>query len=416
LTAATLLDSAVANPEQLGIKVEEEKNSDWKLLLSRYSFHATLTTTDGEQFDGYGSAADKEMARLMAVMECLERAAQFGPKSPLPSRVATAASLGAESILLENLGLYCEAQYRMSGFPCARFLDQEEIEWVEVRDLRTSQVKLIPIEFVYPRARLTRNRIVVETSSGTAAHTSAIAARLGACCELIERDSLLTFWTRQPATALLPIDQFVSPEAEHDVREMIAMGYVVVACTPTYDIDVPCVLVIALKGNHLSYGSGCHPKLGDAANHAVRELGRHLRWRRTHEGRSRRVSLSAQVRTPADHLALYDDGPFHDVFRRFLKNVVTVAKEPAESMLQMSSEEDMLNSVLERLHGSGFDVFECDITSEAACSAGATVRRLFALGLIPTYFGANMLRYGVKRQWSAGAPGRFCNPLPHFLH
>lgn len=407
--------AAITDAERLGIEIVEEPCANWPLVLSRYSFRASVTV-GGERFEGFGCAADADEARLKAFMECLERTCQFGPRTLRPDLLATPASLNDEAISLEKLGLYSEAQYQFKEFPCAKPADHEVVEWVKARDLCNGNFKFIPIEFVYPRVQLKRKRLVAETSNGTAAHSSIVSARLAAYCELIERDSILMFWARQPATGVLPIDDAVSHEAAFDIRQMIRMGNVVVVCTPTYDLEVPCVLAVALSGSRMAYGAGCHPDLKKAADHAIQELGRLLRWRHIYNEQPRRIALNPRVETAADHFALYDEGAFHDLFRRVLDNVVRPGAAPARSLISRPSDREALDITVESLKRRGYKLFECDITSDAACSAGAVVARFFAPGLIPLSFGADMIRYGAERLWSSKAPGRFCNTLPHFLN
>jgi ribosomal protein S12 methylthiotransferase accessory factor len=306
-------------------------------------------------------------------------------------------------------------QYADQYFQFARYSKQEVIEWIELIDITTDELRHLPVEFVYPRARIERKPLVAETSSGTASHSSRTAALLAAICELVERDSLMTFWHRQPPTNVLSIDSDISSAAAGDLDSIRAMGYVVVTCLLQYDLAIPCILVFALHGNRFAYGAGCHPYLKIALEHAVCELGGLLRWQ-VLESKGVRCFLSlAEVRKPRDHYSLYDGGPFHEVLRQTLKNTVVgpSRREPENS--QPLSDDESLRQVVDALTVRGYRVYACDLTPHRLGLYGLSVMRAVVPGLIPLYFGYDRLRFGCQRVWSRKGPGRLCNLLPHFM-
>src|SRR5207248_2585771 len=112
------------------------------------------------------------------------------------------------------------------------------LEWLEVEDVFRGPPRLLPVEWVHPRVQLQRSPLVLETSSGTAAHVGTEAATLASLCELIERDAFLIFWHRQPVTSILPVDRLPS-ELRQELFAAAALGFVITVCALSYDLDIP---------------------------------------------------------------------------------------------------------------------------------------------------------------------------------
>ncbi|MEO7145899.1 MAG: YcaO-like family protein [Bryobacteraceae bacterium] len=400
---------------ELGMDVHEEAGAEWPLTFSRHSCAATIAAGSGEPIQGLSCAPTPGDARRRAVMECLERYAQFGCTAPRTRR-GTEASLGPAAISPEAFGLYSDDQYDAPGFPFARYSKGEALDWVELTDLTTQQLRYAPVEFVYPRARIDRRPLVLETSSGTAAHSSRTAALLGAVCEVIERDSLMMFWHRQPPTNMLSIDPAGSAAAACELESIRAMGFVTVLCLLQYDLTVPCVLALAMQGDRFAYGAGCHPCLNSALEHALGELGSLLRWQFLKGGQPRGWVSLAEVGKPADHYALYDGGPFHDLIRQVLENTIRGHQTPnKQKSLPAMPEDEALDSVVNDLRAGGYRLYECDLTPLGMRPHGLSVVRAFVPGLVPLYFGSDRIRLGCRRLWSRESPGRLCTLLPHFM-
>src|SRR5262249_13060248 len=141
----------------------------------------------------------------------------------------------------------------------------------------TGAERLVPAEVVYPRASLSHLPLLLETSSGTAAHVHYDDALLAGLCEAVERDAVLMFWHRQPPTPQLSVELTPDPLPD-DLRHIQEAGYLVVVVDLAYDLGIPCFLVFALRGRGVGYGLGCHPDPVEALVHAVRELGARLAW------------------------------------------------------------------------------------------------------------------------------------------
>jgi ribosomal protein S12 methylthiotransferase accessory factor len=415
MTGAVSDDCLTDLVAELRMDVREEPGADWPLALSRHSCVATIAARSAEPIAGFSCAPTAGDARRRAIMECLERYAQFGCAAPR-TIVATEEALGAAAISPEALGLYSEDQYDAPRFPFARYSKEEALEWVALTDVTKQQLRYLPVEFVYPHAPIERRPLVGETSSGTAAHCSRTLALLAAVCEVIERDSLMMFWHRQPPTNALSIDPAVSAVAARDLELIRTMRFVAVVCLLQYDLAIPCVLALALQGDRFAYGAGCHPCLNSAMEHALGELGSLLRWQLLKGGRPRRWVSLAEIRKPADHYALYDGGPFHDLIRQTLENTIRAPKTPnTQSSQPAMPSDEALETVVDGLQARGYRVYECDLTPPEMRPYCLSVVRTFVPGLLPLYFGSDHIRLGCRRLWDRQSPGRLCTLLPHFM-
>jgi ribosomal protein S12 methylthiotransferase accessory factor len=239
---------------------------------------------------------------------------------------------------------------------------------------------------------------------------------LAALCEVIERDALMLFWYRQPATAALPVDAILAPDLRADLRAVRRMGFVVTVCPLAYDLAVPCFLVVALKGDAFAYGAGCRPDWVQALTHAVRELGQALRLLVETPARTVLCRSLLDVRTPADHYGLYNRGPLHGVLRQVLAQTLhAAAAAPWRPPPGPATDAQAVEALLAMLAVRGWHAYGCDLTPPELADSGVHVRRVVVPGLIPVHFGHDRLRLGCRRLTGSGPPGRLCTLLPHFF-
>jgi ribosomal protein S12 methylthiotransferase accessory factor len=401
--------------EALRMTVVPGATGDWPIRSARF-FAAARTPSDLELIQGFGSGTTPETARLRAVMECAERYAQFGRLEPPVAAIDSFQSLAEDAIAPTTCGLYSPRQYASPDFGLAPFSEREPLEWLTVTDLASGARRLLPVEFVYPRTSLKRRRLVVESSSGTAAHVEPAAATLAALCEVVERDRLMLFWYRQPRTTALPVEAIPAPELRADLFRLRALGFVVTVCALVYDLEVPCFLVVALKGDSFAYGTGCHPDGLRALTQAVTELGQALRQLVETPAQTVVCRSLLDVRTPGDHYGLYNRGPLHGVLRQVLAQTVQRGDSaPWDPMAAPQSNARALDALLALLAVRGWHAYGCDLTPPELADCGVHVRRVVVPGLIPVHFGHDRLRLGCRRLWAPGAPGRLCTLLPHFF-
>jgi ribosomal protein S12 methylthiotransferase accessory factor len=402
--------------ETLRIDVQPGAAGNWPIRTAPF-FASARAQSAPVVIQGFGSGATPELARLRAVMECAERHAQFGRSNPPIAALDTFRSLGTDAVSPALCGLYSARQYATTGFGLSPFSQHSPLEWLTIVHLPSGARRLLPVEFVYPRASLKRPRLVVESSSGTAAHTDPCAAILAGLCEVIERDCLMVFWYRQPRTRAVAVEAIPYHEFRSDLRRLQQMGYVVTVCSLAYELDVPCFLVVALKGNSFVCGAGCHPDWRRALRHAVGELGQSLRQLMETPSATVVSRSLADVRTPADHYALYNRGPLHSVLRQVLAQALRPASDLPWQDYEVTPAGDAraVDALVGMLARRGWDAYSCDLTPPELQDCGVHVRRVLVPGLVPVHFGYDRLRLGCRRLWDRHTPGRLCTLLPHFF-
>src|SRR5438046_1976043 len=142
--SADEITGAVA--DALSMQVEVQQIASWPLASSRFLATARVTAAN-ETLWGHGTGASAAVARTRAVMECLERYAQFGCTAPI-AIVQSCESLGARAVSPPALGLYSSGQYAAPGFPCVPFTPHSPLEWLEVEDVFGGPPRLIPVEWI----------------------------------------------------------------------------------------------------------------------------------------------------------------------------------------------------------------------------------------------------------------------------
>jgi len=380
-------------------------------------FKALARTGGDRPIVGFGAGATEQAARVRAVLECVERLAQFAAREP-PGVVACRLDELPDAVAPAELGLYSSHQYAALSGRVTAFSEEMVLDWLPMRDLRTGRERFVPVETVHPRAPLRHLPLVLETSSGTAAHLHYGDALLAGLCEVVERDAVLVFWHRQPRTPQLSVELLPDPVRE-EMRHVQAAGHVVIVADLTY-LEVPCFLVLALRRTALGYGLGCHPDPAAALAHAVRELGARLGWMaESAHGALAHLPVGAVV-SGSDHYGLYHNGPLHGVLRDVLSSALRPPNRPASSPAGQPAPAPKpvrpgWPAVAATLAESGFPVLARDITPARARDCGAVVVRVVVPGLVPFHVGGGTLRLGCARLTGTTAPGQLRNLLPHFL-
>ncbi len=369
----------------------------------------TATSEGAETIAGHGCGPDRTSAVLIALMESLERTSQFGAQATPVATVDSATALGPRAVHVPDLGLYTPEQYRRWPADFAPFDDRAPVAWVRGRRLNDGSEVLVPIEAVHPHAPTPGTRVVLETSSGTAAGTDPQSALAAALCEAVERDACLRWWHTRPSTTTLDLSS--SADLGLAQERLAATGFVLVARLLPSVTGLPVVMVVALRGAEAAIGAGCAPHPADAARHAMRELSARLRWVRDFPDRRALHLPLALVRGGADHVALYDRGPLHSELRRALEETATHEAVHAANAAAPGTPPDPGAAVAGVL-GAGLDPVVMDLPVPGKAEH-VFVRRVLTPGLVPFWVGIDH-----ERLWSPllgiRAPGtRIRTLLPH---
>jgi ribosomal protein S12 methylthiotransferase accessory factor len=352
---------------------------------------------------GWGVSADVGEAADLATVECVERWAQTEGAELAVVR-GSQRQLASAAVSPVDLGLHSEAQYLRAGSRLAR-LDPDQVRsWVATRSWPDGSERLVPLEFLRPGAAMPEPPMVIETSSGTAAHTDGQAALTAALCEVIERDAAQRWWHHRVPAAVIT---GVHSSAATAVARLRASGNVVVLCRIDQDLAVPTFLVAALRGRHAALGLGTSEDSAAALDHALAELAGHLA---KPPGRQLVHLPFSMVRTSADHRALFDDGPLHEALRSALDETISPAAHAVSSPSKVSPSR---HSALDALRQAGLRALVCDLTPPILGDCGLVVTRALIPGLLPHYVGGDGLRLGLTRPVGPDSYRKLRTLLPH---
>ncbi len=145
-----------------------------------------------------GSGTTYEEVVIRTLGETIERYAQF-----LPSRreilVASLASMRAEGLCVvanEGCSFFSEAQLQRDGFPFAPLTEETAIGWVAARTFPDGEECWTPAQqslVGYLKDEL-EPLYMAGVTTGTAAHTSVVAATRNALLELVQIDAAVGHW------------------------------------------------------------------------------------------------------------------------------------------------------------------------------------------------------------------------------
>ncbi len=373
-------------------------------------FHASVAT-EGETFRsaGGGVARTRELARLAAVGEALERYAAIHATLPL----RRAEDLDRERrVRLCEFTLHSDEQRARPDYPHRGVFTDDE--WLtEAFDLRTNEPVWVPAALV----TLADTHGALATSSGLAADPDPARALLRALQELVERDAYMTTWMHQLGGRLVeagPIDAEVGGDRRVYDLTPGHSPHPVAAVTGTLHLE---------GWPRHSLGLACRSRWDDAVERATLEMvqgtmfvGQLLR---------RRPDL---VGLPVDRVTGFDE---HAVYyaanpRLWAELPIHLQAEWADPPRDRSgpSVAHELLDLVEALHAAGFRTFYRDLTTVDVNQLGVTVVRVLSPDLTPIHHdhrwpfiggrAADLAgRYpdGVRRRGSRSFP----SPYPHAL-
>lgn len=216
------------------------------------------------------------------------------------------------------------------------------IDWVKVTGA-TSEPRFVPADLVHiGRVGSDPEAIGVATTAGCAAGRTHAAARFHALLELIERDSVGTWWY---GGRLCPLLRTTGDLVPIDVTRSVAQrGRRITLYNLTSDIGVPVVVAVSFDsdGSHVALGFAARPTLASAARDAVVEM------------LQTEIAIDQRLRQ-ADQLAQY-------WVRSIRYGEFPLVEIWSESTSGAPAAELDLNWCIESLGMLGHDVFFADLT------------------------------------------------------
>jgi ribosomal protein S12 methylthiotransferase accessory factor len=403
--------------------------------LPPYLYTATLSNFDFRAADGNeriaaGKGRTEQEAIASAIGEAAERYCAY-QWDPSRTRLASWNDVRDAGINPDELVLYSERQYRSRGWRTVPWRVDQQVTWMEAKELPSGRTIVVPASMVYlvhpaPRAE---DYFASSTSNGLSAGASLEAAVLGGLCELMERDALMICWmNRLPAIEL-------DLENTEAVVGSICRHY---AC---FDVevrafllpsDLPAAVVLAMSlDSHPSrpaqvIGMGCHPDPQVALRKAIFELcqGKPSETKRFEDKPpGGRLNGYEDVKTLDDHSAFLTlrerRGEFAFLWKTGARARVTDLPNPSSGNVATD-----LDNCTNQLGTAGHRVAYVDLTLPDIASCGCFVVRTLAAGLQPVHFGFGQERLGGRRLFELpqrlGFENRLrtesdLNPCPHPL-
>lgn len=370
---------------------------------------AYIYTPAGDDIAGYGSGASSIAAKQSATLEVLERSCGFQAVSRRPVVYGKYSELGGTAVHPSQFGLHSHELFQSSNHPLEPFDEDKEYSWVWVHSTKSNQPVLIPEQIAYYGPTADEKRFVTETSNGCAIGGTVEEAVLHGTFEVLERDGFLNMWYGKMPVPELRLGRHCPLKVFKAFYHLTAKGFQVRLFDISHDLSIPVVCAVAVNNGNkypkVVSGSACHLNPYQAAYGALRELTVHVHnlQRASEERREEAMSMfldSTKIRKILDHdavAALPEAYPRWEFLLRPRNRQVQSVEEVYSSVgerYQIGSRDIglILGSVLDDIHGRGFDVIVVDQTSVEVSYGGLHAVKVLIPGMTPITFG-----YGFQR-------------------
>ena len=358
---------------------------------------------------GYGRASTHPGARVVGLLEAVERESGCSPQRSHEMRLGSyrelADELGAEAVLdPATLGL---PEARFDGHPSAvtvGYTPDTRTTWLRGWMPVQRRLRWVPEHLAYYGApsRDGSERFLYECSSGVALGGTREEAALYGAFELIERDAFLLHWYSR--AALPPIDPATvrDPEARVYLDRATAEGYTVHLFDATSDVGLPVVQALAVNpanGDGATFSAaGAHPDPLRAARAAVQEVVVMilLQGRAARRSRSDRLAMLADptlVREMDDHVAVHTLPEAIERFDHLLTSGLGAVALDSLSMSRFVPDPDdpdmadIADELFAAMADAGMDPMVIDLSSARDARLGLSVVKVIAAGAVPLTFG-----------------------------
>lgn len=358
---------------------------------------------------GYGRASTHPVARVVGLLEAVERESGFSPQRSHELRYGSyrelVAELGADAVLdPATLGLP-EACYE--AHPSAAtvgYTSDTRTSWLRGWMPRQERLRWVPEHLAYygAPARDDSARFLYECSSGVALGGTREEAALYGAFELIERDAFLLHWYSRAALDPIDLATVRDSEARVYLDRATADGYTIHLFDATSDVGLPVIQALAINpenGDGATFSAaGAHPDPQRAARAAVQEVVVMilLQGRAARTSREDRLAMLADptlVREMDDHVAVHT---LPEAIERFdhllmsglapvgLDSLATSQFDPDPADPDMAAVADALFSAMV---DASMDPMVVDLSSARDARLGLAVVKVIAAGAIPLTFG-----------------------------
>jgi len=368
-------------------------------------------------------------ARIVAIIEAIERYTSAMPRGRRVAVHATVDSLGDLALNPRLFGLYSVQQYKDHADLLTPYSDDLELDFVWAFSLRKQKPVLIPRHLGFYSFVGAKNEpaFVIEGSNGCAIGNCPEEAIFHGLLEVIERDAFLLAWYSQKTPRRFDLMDSTDPEVRCRVRILESHGFQIEAFDITTEFGVPAVCVLAIRNDNempsavCTPGAHLYPEL--AVKKAIQELTSmtsRLRIDSTNHDVVRRIDELAEDVTRAkdawEHLLCYCSPASRHYFDFFLSGIQrTSLKNLNEYSCDMWADDlgDELQSLIRRVLAQNLDVVVVNHTAPEHSLAGLFNYKVLVPGTVPIGWGARLQRFqGVARLQTA-LQNNMPNPAPH---
>lgn len=358
-----------------------------------------------------GVSFDPDRAHLAAIGESIERycAAIADIEVKHRDELETSKVLDAKSF-----SLFSEQQQSEADFPYSNIY-ADTCLYSQVYSMSGGEEYWAPNPLIVLRDDFDTK---IPTSSGLAAGTTTLNARLQASQELIERDALMTTWMHS-----LPGKRIPSPDYLQALCEKVGAQMYVFDITPAYSpFPVIAVSGIAPERGKLrfSLGAACKNTLHEAIEKAFLEWSQGIYF----AGVFAKHNETSHLKGVNDVNSFDDHAIFYSVHPELVEELPLFAdKDIIHEVLKYSNPAttaESLDIMIEKLSGNNIELYYRDLTTIDSLQAGVRVVRVIAPALVPIHAHHRWPFLGgtaqnLKMRYPDATSTAFPNSYPHPL-
>jgi thiazole/oxazole-forming peptide maturase SagD family component len=391
----------------------------------------------GRRLWGYGRSSNHETARVVGLLEAVERESGCSPqrhdKIKIASYVDLCDQVGSENVMdPASLGLPNPSFDYHPASIVEPYGGDVATAWLQGWAPLTGRHLWVPEHLAYygapPRAGAAR--YLYECSNGTALGGNREEAAVHGAFELIERDAFQLHWYSQQALPPIDLDSITDHESLLYLERAQSEGYVVHLFDATSDVGVPVVQALVVKPQNPDGASfsaaGAHLDPQRAARAALLEVVVMILMQARGAPVSREERLAmledpTRVRDMNDHVALYTLPEslyrFDHLLCSGLLPVPLMSMESNRVALDPKCPDiaDLAHGLFRAMGEVGMEAVVVDLSSPRDEHLGLGVVKVLAAGAIPLTFGhVHHRTRGLPRLDAARSrTGAFGEPVPH---
>ncbi|AWX45166.1 hypothetical protein HME9304_02176 [Flagellimonas maritima] len=377
------------------------QNGDPKLIAFGV-IPSDTTALGATKFSGRGSgcAYSWEGAMLTTLGEISERYAPvFYKKENLVK--STFLDLPSDKkIDLAEYALYHEEQYKLyeeGNVKIKRFTENLELHWDVCTDLVDGQKAHIPANFIYMPFFEDSFYLMLNTSTGLAAHSNFYKAVLGGLYECIERDSFVLTWMHQLDVPKIRITK----EIQDYIDQYYPSNYNFHLLDITLDLEKPSVFGFCIGesdyGRFITVGSSTRGTYAEAVKKVIMECGQAVSYLR------HTINMNPDWKKERNQLNNFEDHSLYYTVYQEEQKVFNnwIEKNPTKQINfreeRKNTDKEEIQSILRLMRSKGYNVMIKDVTTVDVNQAGFYSVKVYVPQLVQMAGGYKYYFNGGKR-------------------